>query len=185
MTRGEACPAISRYGIHALRGAASSGVESGDSQPRHGWAEFSWQGQRHFSWIYAPRIRSLDLYDEEARAPDPDNAAQITFLRIMAVLEKAVGGPIYVGNDVVDSSHPEHRDDREEFCFPTPLDALMPDWRTACAVEPYHFALLAVGMLAEQALSGNAFPSFSRKGGARRRGGSKRNAAGTSHLRMA
>jgi hypothetical protein len=133
--------ASDRYGIHAARGFAAAAA-SDDEPLRRPWLEFTWEGQRYFSWLGSPRLRHLDLYQEEASAPNPNNAMQITFLRIMGVLEKITGGMIYVGNDVIDRRYPEPPSDREEFFLPMRLDALIPDWRRAGAIEPAETGLI-------------------------------------------
>lgn len=131
-----------RYGIHAARGFADPAAASDDDPLRRPWLEFTWEGQRYFSWLHSPRLRYLDLYQEEASAPNPHNAMQITFLRIMVVLEKLTGGMIYVGNDVIDRRYPEPPGDREEFFPPMRLDDLIPDWRRAGAIEPAETGLV-------------------------------------------
>lgn len=97
--------------------------------------------QRYFSWLHSPRLRYLDLYQDEAPAPNPDNAMQITFLRIMAAVERIAGGPIFVGNDAIDLRYPDPQD-RDAFFLPLSLDHQMPDWREACAIEPAEIGLI-------------------------------------------
>jgi hypothetical protein len=134
--------ASDRYGIHAARGIANHTEASDDEPLRRPWLEFTWEGQRYFSWLDSPRLKYLDLYQEEANAPNPCNAMQITFLRIMVVLEKITGGMIYVGNDVINRRYPEPPGDREEFFLPMRLDHLIPDWRRAGAIEPAETGLI-------------------------------------------
>jgi hypothetical protein len=124
------------YGLRSVHGIADHNGET-----LKGWMEFSWKGQRYFSWIYSPRLSPLDLYQEEVSAPDRDNAVQITFLKIMTLLEKIAGGPVRVGNDVINSRYPDQHDP-EEFSLPMPLDALIPDWRDAGAIKPFEIGLV-------------------------------------------
>jgi len=134
--------ASDRYGIHAARGFAGVAAASDDEPLRRPWLEFTWEGQRYFSWLHSPRLKYLDLYQEEASAPNRNNAIQITFLNILVVLERITGGAIYVGNDVIDRRYPEPPGDREEFFLPMRLDHLIPDWRLADAIEPAETGLV-------------------------------------------
>lgn len=104
-----------------------------------GWTEFEWEGKRYFSWVYAPRAWHLDLYGlndetttEVERGPDSENPVQVTFLKAMLAVERAAGGPIYVGNDLINFDTPEDAAAfQEEFFLPAALDWLIPRWREA------------------------------------------------------
>jgi hypothetical protein len=125
-----------QYGLCAVHGIADH-----EEKTLKGWMEFFWKGQCYFSWIYSPRLRSLDLYQEEASAPNRDNAIQITFLKIMAVLEKIAGGPVRVGNDMINSCYPEQHS-QEEFFLPMQLDDLIPNWRDVDTIQPSETGLV-------------------------------------------
>ena len=95
-----------------------------------GWGAFDWNGKRYLSWLYAPRVRYLELYATEMNAPDIDTSVQLTFLKVMLAVERLAGGPVYVGNDAVHRHLPEEVNAHEEACFLPPLlDNLIPQWR--------------------------------------------------------
>jgi hypothetical protein len=89
------------------------------------WEEFTWEGKKYFSWIFTPRFTYLNLYRQEGEAPTP---IQITFFRCMLLVEQAAGGPIHVGNDIIDRRTPSDFPE-EPFWLPFELDAWWPNWR--------------------------------------------------------
>ena len=105
------------------------GIHASDKH-EEGWEEFIWKGKRYLSWVWGPRVGYLGLYTTETNAPDIDNPVQLTFLKVMLTVERLAGGPVYVGNDVVNKHSPEEVDTPEEAYFLPPLlDHLIPQWR--------------------------------------------------------
>lgn len=95
------------------------------------WDEFKWEGKRYFSWDHPPKTFHLDLYnfDRDSDEPDADNRAQLTFLKVMYLIEELAGGPVFVGNDVGDFHTPAIAESvGESFFLPPKLDILLPNW---------------------------------------------------------
>ncbi|MBI1923938.1 hypothetical protein HYR99_06770, partial [Candidatus Poribacteria bacterium] len=64
------------------------------------------------------------------------NVVQVTFLKVMRVVERLAGGPIYIGNDVVSPKVPEDADlHGTGFYLPVELDTLLSKWREVDTVE--------------------------------------------------
>lgn len=102
------------------------------------WEEFEWQGKQYFSWIFTPRVSYLNLYHEDNDAPTD---VQITFFRCMLLVERAGGGPIYVGNDVIDHHTPSDFPE-EEFWLPPALNSLWPNWREIARLDVQEISLI-------------------------------------------
>lgn len=102
------------------------------------WEEFEWQGKKYFSWTVTPRVAYLNLYREEDEAPTP---VQITFFRCMLLVERAAGGPIYVGNDVVNYRTPSDFPE-EGFWLPPRLDSLWSNWREIAQLDVRKLSLI-------------------------------------------
>ena len=103
------------------------------------WEQFEWEGNTYFTWTYTPRTMPLVLYEREPDCDDPDfeNPVQLTFLKLMLVVERLAGGPIYIGADVLDPHRPEDKaQSNREFSLPDKLDLLMPNWRKANRAKP-------------------------------------------------
>lgn len=94
------------------------------------WKEFLWDGKPYFTWMLSPRLSSFDVHalPEE---PDAVDSRSITFLKIMSLIEKIAGGPVYTGNDVVNLAHPEEADEQRGYSFwlPVELDFQLKGWR--------------------------------------------------------
>ena len=102
----------------------------------NGWEEFNWEGKNYFSWLSGPRVGQIELYDEGDSAPFEDNPVQLTFLKVMLVVERLAGGPVYVGNDAVNRHLPEEvYTDDEAFFLPAMLDGLIPKWREVANMQ--------------------------------------------------
>jgi len=102
------------------------------------WKEFEWEGKNYFSWRFTPRFAYLGLFNPEwgSDYPDVENVVQVTFLKVMRVVERLAGGPIYIGNDVVSPKVPEDADlHGTGFYLPVELDILLSKWREVDTVE--------------------------------------------------
>jgi hypothetical protein len=97
------------------------------------WEEFEWEGKQYFSWMHTPRVAHIDLYSaDNADDVDSTNDIQMTFLKIMCAVERIAGGPVYVGNDVLNDHAPDDAEgSSSEFWLPFRLDSLIPKWRDA------------------------------------------------------
>ncbi|MCP4695587.1 MAG: hypothetical protein GY862_01880 [Gammaproteobacteria bacterium] len=114
------------------------------------WTAFTWKKEEYFSWRYTPRVAHLDLYNDDPEDnpddPDPDNPVQLTFFKAMLAVERIAGGPVYVGNDVINRHMPRYAEkyeagyekyqtpddeEDEDFYLPGELDGLIPNWRMA------------------------------------------------------
>jgi len=101
------------------------------------WIEFEWAGKCYFSLVSdLPRYKFLirKSYDFKSKTsydnPDFDSKIQISFLRIAVAAEKIAGGPVHLGNDVINSAElPDDIDECERFTIPTEIDCVIPDWR--------------------------------------------------------
>ena len=103
------------------------------------WEEFAWEGKTYFSWRFPPRLSTFNVY-ELPEEPDDLDAREITFLKIAWLLEQLAGGPVHIGNDVVNPSHPGDVDEQREdpFWLPLTLDSQLKNWRAIaqCGAEP-------------------------------------------------
>jgi len=97
----------------------------GEEYDSEAFEEFVWKGKRYFTWALSPRVSYLGIYDEE---PPQENPMRVLLFKVFRVMERLAGGPIYVGNDIVDSKHPESSE-AEAFHLPSSLDSLWPQWR--------------------------------------------------------
>ncbi|MFC2140763.1 hypothetical protein ACFLQP_00515 [Acidobacteriota bacterium] len=101
------------------------------------WVEFQWEGKRYFSWRITPIFRYLGFLEPDGETdPEDINIVHITFLKTMLTVEKIAGGPIYVGDDIVNRHTPSDvLDDERPFYLPLDLDLLVPGWRETAKIE--------------------------------------------------
>lgn len=121
-------PAIGRFVWNSHRADS-------DWQP---WGEFVWEGKAYFTWLSSPRISSFDPYAFDPAEVEPTDS-EITFLKIMALVEQVAGGPIYLGNDVVLAKEPPEEDEDDDdpdfsFWIPAELDSYCKQWREIAAL---------------------------------------------------
>jgi hypothetical protein len=104
----------------------------------YAWQEFIWEGKQYFTWMTSPRMSSFNAYEFDEEEDEPDEY-DITFLKIMLLVEQIAGGPIYVGNDVVNPKYPgeyeQDEDDALYFWLPPKLDSLRANWRETAKLE--------------------------------------------------
>ncbi|MCB1189770.1 MAG: hypothetical protein H7A23_00720 [Leptospiraceae bacterium] len=105
------------------------------------WEEFDWEGKKYFTWILAPRISAFDPYSFKPEAP---TYTEITFLKIMLLVERITGGTIYIGNDAVHIEHPNREDEKHGFMFwiPPELDYICKDWRETASKHTEKLGLI-------------------------------------------
>ncbi len=91
------------------------------------WSEFEFEGKRYFTWTSTPRFGHLGLYEYDE---EPDaNPYRILFFKIMLAVEKISGGPVFVGNDMVNLHHPDEATPKYPFYLPPELDYWWRNWR--------------------------------------------------------
>jgi hypothetical protein len=87
--------------------------------------------------LYTP-YRYLGLIDLDDNDVDPGfvKTVHITFLKVMHVVEKIAGGPVYVGNDVISKrTSSDFMEDDFPFFLPSQLDYIVTDWRKTAEIE--------------------------------------------------
>ncbi|UCH97973.1 MAG: hypothetical protein JSV88_14255 [Candidatus Aminicenantes bacterium] len=101
------------------------------------WEEFQWEGKQYFSWRTTPIFRYLGFFEPEVDTdPEEIKIVHITFLKAMLSVEKIAGGPVYVGDDIVDRHTPaDVLEDERPFYLPLDLDLLIPGWREKAKIE--------------------------------------------------
>jgi len=110
------------------------------------WIEFEWEGKWFFSLISGtPRYKFLisHHYDFESKTyfdnPDFDPVVLISFLKIALAAEKIAGGPVYLGNDVINLSEPPDDPETDDFfSIPLEIDMLIHNWREIAILNEYH-----------------------------------------------